>query len=176
MEEWRDIEGYEGLYQVSNMGRVKSLNHGKETIMKPKIEKYIRITLTKTNKRQIYYIHRLVAIAFIPNPENKPDINHIDGNKKYNYVENLEWVTPSENVRHSIDVLHTKNGRRRGGVKIYTKDMTFIIQVDSLKTATDWVCKNTNRKYISLQNIHYACTGKHKTACGFIFKYAQEKT
>ena len=106
-EIWKDIVGYEGLYQVSNLGRVKSLGNTKAR--KEKIllgvsisDNYLQIGLNKNGERKRYVIHRLVAEAFIPNPLNKPQVNHINGNKKDNSVENLEWCTQCENIRHSI--------------------------------------------------------------------------
>ena len=103
-EIWKDIEGYEGLYQVSNWGRVKSLHFNKEKIMKAtKGTKYYKINLFKNKKQTTYLIHRLVAKAFIPNPNNLPEINHKDeknlknSNECNNNIENLEWVTAQEN-------------------------------------------------------------------------------
>ena len=99
-EIWKDIEGYEGKYQVSNMGRVKTLNYrnsGKEQILHSNpTGGYCIVGLCKT-KRKTYYIHRLVAAAFVPNPENKPEVNHINHNKRDNRASNLEWVTQYEN-------------------------------------------------------------------------------
>lgn len=119
MEEiWRDIEGYEGIYQVSNIGRVKSLNraiHTKdgrcyikhESLLNGSVDEdgYIRVGLTKDRKTKEIFIHRLVALTFIPNPENKPQVNHKDGIKHHNMLSNLEWATDKENVIHAI-----KNG------------------------------------------------------------------
>ncbi len=116
MEElWKDIKGYEGLYQVSNLGNVRSrykFNVRKNgavvgeqyKIIKPipyKKEDYLRVTLCKDRKKKIKRINRLVAEAFIPNIENKPEVNHIDGNKLNNKVNNLEWCTTKENIRHA---------------------------------------------------------------------------
>ena len=103
MEIWRDIEGYEGLYRISNKGRVYSKITN--IIMKPKIEKdgHYRIGLRKDGKRKFYRINRLVAIAFIPKEEGKEVVNHKDGNKINNNVENLEWCTISYNVKHAYD-------------------------------------------------------------------------
>lgn len=104
-EVWKDIIGYEGLYQVSNLGRVKSLKHSEEWFLKYRLNKkgYASVVLFKgtvSSKKQ-FMVHRLVADAFIPNPENKPQINHKDGNKLNNSVENLEWVTNYENCIHA---------------------------------------------------------------------------
>ena len=95
-EIWKDIPGYEGLYQVSNTGKVKSLNYmktRKEKILKPRKEGkgYLKITLSKEGEKKDFKIHRLVASVFIPNPNNLPQINHIDECKTNNNVENLEW-------------------------------------------------------------------------------------
>ena len=102
-EIWEDIDGYGGDYQVSNFGRVKSFKHRKPLIMKPGVDAYgyPQVGLCRNNKHNSHKIHRLVAMAFIPNPLNKPEINHIDGCKSNNHVDNLEWVTAQENSRHA---------------------------------------------------------------------------
>ena len=117
-EVWKDIKGYEGLYQISSYGRVKSLIswNGHKYIKKTKIingweqkpnknGKYSRmkISLRKNKGKNDVMVHRLVAEAFIPNPENKPLINHIDGNPLNNHYTNLEWCTQKENVNHAIN-------------------------------------------------------------------------
>ena len=103
-EEWKDIKGYEGKYQVSNLGRVKTLDYhqtGKEQIMKLKWHKrYYYIKLSKNGIGYQYLVHRLVAETFLNNPDNLPYINHIDHNPKNNNVTNLEWCTQKYNVRH----------------------------------------------------------------------------
>lgn len=110
-EVWKDIEGYEGIYRVSNLGRVKSLDRldGSGAFRKSRLLKlslasvgYFRVNLCAKGKYESLYVHRLVAKAFIPNIDNKPSVNHIDGNKKNNSINNLEWVTPKENTTHAI--------------------------------------------------------------------------
>lgn len=102
MEIWKDIIGYEGLYQVSNFGRVKSMHKAKHIIVK--ISKnnngYMCFNLNKNNRHKHARLHRIIAQAFIPNPENKSQVNHIDGDKLNNSIDNLEWVNNRENLTH----------------------------------------------------------------------------
>ena len=115
-EIWRDIEGYEGLYQVSNKSNIKALEKKvlgikdsnrklKERLKKKSISKigYEIVLLHKDGKYKTFYVHRLVAKAFIPNPNNYSVINHLDGNKANNNLENLEWCSISRNVKHGYE-------------------------------------------------------------------------
>ncbi|MBQ6004894.1 MAG: NUMOD4 motif-containing HNH endonuclease [Selenomonadaceae bacterium] len=123
-EEWRNITddnvNYGGKYQVSNFTRIRSLYRGKVRIIKPDIihTGYLRVTLYKDGKTKSYYVHVLVAKAFIPNPENKPCVNHRDGNKQNNAIDNLEWVTQSENARHAYETGLRKSGCEHGRAKL----------------------------------------------------------
>jgi len=109
-EIWKDIAGYEGLYQVSNLGRVMSFKKKSNSLLlSPSCSRgYLAVNLYINGNVKNPSIHRLVAIAFIPNPLNKPCVNHIDGNKLNNKLSNLEWCTYSENELHSIHVLGKK--------------------------------------------------------------------
>lgn len=103
-EEWRPIKGYEGLYEVSNMGRVKSFHSDEEVVLKQaeQLNGYMEVDLSKDGTTSVKIVHRLVAIAFIPNPNNYECVNHKDGNKKNNTVDNLEWCSVKENTYHAI--------------------------------------------------------------------------
>lgn len=105
MEIFKIIDGYDGDYLISNKGNVKSLKNKKEMILTNCINTrgYLYVKLSKQNHKKLFIIHRLVAEYFIPNPHNKPYVNHIDGNKQNNDVSNLEWVTCSENIKHAYD-------------------------------------------------------------------------
>jgi hypothetical protein len=116
MEIWKNVKGFEGYYEVSNIGRVRR-KKGKtiykdgrvaffpQTILKQSENKkgYFRVYLSKNSKKYTKTVHRIVAETFIPNPKNKKTVNHIDCNKKNNKIENLEWLTNKENMRHAFD-------------------------------------------------------------------------
>lgn len=114
IEIWKDVKGFEGLYQVSNYGNIKSLPKKKgkgkgyftkEKILKPKTDRYgyFVVCLRKNNKNHNMSIHRCVALSFCKNPFNKTVVNHKDGNKKNNMSSNLEWCTVQENTKHAYD-------------------------------------------------------------------------
>lgn len=103
-ENWKPIEGYEGLYEVSDQGRVRNIKRGGRIMALSTVTHgYIVANLSKDGKTRSVLVHRIVAKAFIPNPENKEQVNHIDGIKSNNSADNLEWVTPHENILHAIN-------------------------------------------------------------------------
>lgn len=106
VEQWKKIIGYEGLYEISNHGRVKSLQNKEPLIMKQsthyKGHKTLYLQIGGRKNRKKFFVHRLVACAFIPNPENKPLVNHKDEVKANNIHTNLEWMTDGENTRYSM--------------------------------------------------------------------------
>jgi len=181
-EVWKDVKGYEGLYQVSNLGRVKSLertvtakNGSKRTIrqriLKPKTERngYLRVILCKGNgKKKTLKVHRLVCEAFHENPENKPCVNHIDENKANNTASNLEWCSYKENNNHG-----TRNERRAKAqsktVGQYTRDGK-LIKV--------WQSTNEVERQLGFEHsaISAVARGNRKTAYGYIWKYIEKDT
>ena len=128
-EIWRDIEGYDGLYQVSNLGHVKRFYKATPPrILKasPNSDGYPFVKLYYDGKRKHALIHRLVALAFIPNPDNKPEVNHVDGIKTDNHVDNLEWVTDTENKRHAFATGLQRQGEDRPDAKLTAAQVVYI--------------------------------------------------
>lgn len=132
-EIWRDIKGYEGLYRVSNCGRIKSLHGGKEIIIKQRRGKkgkgYFQVILTKNGERKTFRVNRLVAMAFVENPANKPEVDHINTDKTNNRADNLRWVTHPENVAHSIETGLYKRGADCSFAKLTEDDVRYIRSV-----------------------------------------------
>lgn len=159
MEMWESI--YDG-YQVSNLGRVRSLKGYKEKILTPRERKGYLLVELWVNGRPIYpSVHRLVASAFVQNPDNKPHINHVNGDKTDNRATNLEWCTPSENQRHRFNVLK-KCGRVAEVICMETKTKYASVKEASLLTNID------NSAIVR------CCKRKAKTAGGFHWMYARE--
>lgn len=164
-EIWKPIKDYEDLYEVSNLGNVRKIKDNYIFHKNKNSRGYIVVTLTKENVEKSHSVHRLVASAFIPNPSNKPQINHISGIKTDNRVNNLEWCTGSENMQHCYkNNLQKKRFKR---VNQYTLDNQFIRKWDSLIQVEKEL--NINHSKISM-----VCNGKRKTAGGYIWRYESE--
>ena len=187
MEEiWKDISGYERYYQVSNLGRVRSLNRvvnnphvgnikliGKIKLCPQNSFGYPIVLLHRNGKQSIKKVHRLVAQAFIQNIDNKPYINHIDGDKANNKVDNLEWRTAKENVIHAISkgLTDPTKGKLSGikhhlnkGVSQYDLNNNLIQSFYSITEAH-------NETGVSKSGIIFVCKGERKTAGGYKWKY-----
>ena len=175
-EIWKDIQGYEGLYQISNLGRIKSLERMiitsnnitkkiSEKILKPCLRKngYYSIVLQKNNKSKYYTIHRLVAKEFIPNPNNLPQVNHKDENKTNNNVNNLEWCTSKYNINYGS---HNERQSLSRSKTVYQYSL-------DKKLLNVW--KNTHDVNYKLGyhqgNIAACCRGERKTAYNCIWSY-----
>lgn len=137
-EYWRPVVGYEGLYEVSDLGRVK----GPKGIVKPKAMSngYHRTDLWKQGKRWRPLLHRLVAMTFIPNPRQCSQVNHIDGIKTNNVVSNLEWCTPSENALHAV-ALRGLHGQNSSAAKLSEHDVIAIRVMLSKGIPGNWLAK-----------------------------------
>jgi hypothetical protein len=168
MEIWKDIIWYEWLYQVSNLGNVKSLNWVWRILKLKNNKWYLCIDLHKKNHVKTKKVHRLVAQEFIYNPENKPQVNHKNWIKNDNRVENLEWFTSSENIRHKFDILWHKSNwwLRPKKVNQFTKDWIFIKTWSSLIE----IQRELNIDYSS---ISHCCNKKisHLTAWWYKWEY-----
>ena len=155
-EVWKDVKGYEGLYQVSNFGRVKR----DEFILKPIDShgyKYVHLC-NKNHERKNQAIHRLVALTFIHNPSNLPQVNHIDGNKSNNLITNLEWVTAKENAYHKSHVL------QKGCCPVICIETG--IEFPSINAAAKYYNRKQNVLVAVLKNYKY-----NHTFAGYHWKY-----
>lgn len=194
MERWKDIDGYEGIYQVSSEGRVKSINHknhrgnmiyGQILKLKHETNGYLRVNLVKDGHAKQYSVHRLVAKAFIPNPQNLPTVNHKDEDKTNNAVSNLEWLSVEDNIRYGTGVKRSRQNRnmKKMGEKIsitkrakgqtrpiiqYDLNMNEVARYDSIQEAAR--ANNIWHTGISIALHHtYGC----KTYKGYIWKYKE---
>jgi hypothetical protein len=183
-EVWKDVVWYEWKYQVSNLWNVKSMKFGRywgEWIMKQKIaiDGYKTVSLSNVKKKQMK-VHRLMAIAFLPNPENKPQVNHKNGIKTYNILENLEWCTCRENIQHAFDnwLMPNHNWKNNHPSKWkFWKDsirgkaiLQYDLQWNFIREW--WWGREAQRNTWARQNIiSQCCLWKAKTAWGFIWKF-----
>ena len=150
----KDIKGYEGLYAITPEGEVWSYKRKK--FLKPYTSGngYLKVGLFKDNEEKQYYVHRLLAEAYLPNPENLPQVDHIDNDKTHNYVNNLQWITSRDNNRKS----------KNKPILQYTLDGKFV---------REWECANDIGR-VARVNIIYCLKGRTKTAYNYIWKYKED--
>lgn len=169
-EIWKDIPGYEGLYQASNLGRIRSidrlvnntvgLKQMKGRILKPINGKYLKVGLSKNGIQKPIRIHRLVALTFIQNPNNYPYVNHKDENKHNNCVDNLEWCTNLYNIYYGER--NKKVSVNNSKCKIVQKDKN-----DNIIKIWNNIWELTHNTNYKKDNIYYCCCGKYKYAYGY---------
>lgn len=173
-EFWKDVAGYEGLYQVSNLGRVKSADrtdrYGREfkgKILTPCTDNlgYLHLCLQHDGKRKNVRVHRLVAEAFIDNTNNYNYVNHKDENKQNNEVDNLEWCTAKHNCNYGSRISRIKDKLNLRVIQL-TKDGKEIRRWNSIKEATDT---------LKIRNISQACQGKRNQAGGYLWQYEKKR-
>ena len=185
MENWKDIKGYEGFYQVSDLGRVKSLErdvycqngivrHIEEKILVPNLNNkgYQYVGLSKNGKRKGMLVHRLVALAFIPNLENKSQINHKNEIKNDNVVENLEWCTASYNNHYGTRTARAVQNHKYPKLGNHPKAKA--VFCEELNKKFDSIRRAEEELGICRMSIGKACRGERNTAGKFHWKYADD--
>lgn len=170
MEEWKPVVGYEGLYEVSNLGKIRNVNTNRQLSTYVSKRGYERVMLWKHNKGKKYMVHRIVAFSFVPNVSNKPQINHKDENKLNNRAENLEWCTQLENhnygtIRERISKSLINNPGHSKGVLAIDEKGIVAMRFPSIREAS-------RQLNISPSNISDRLRNRVKTkCCGFFWKF-----
>lgn len=169
MEEvWTDIEGYENLYAISSKGRCWSYKTNKFLKEDINNDGYLRFSLFKDGKHKRYLAHRLVAKSFVDNPNQYPEINHINENVKDNYVENLEWCTHKQNVNYG-----SRNKKVSMALKNNQNSAKRVQNIDTLNVY-DSLTKAEKETGIGLSQISLCCKNKAKTAGGYHWRYVEK--
>lgn len=191
-EQWKPIEGTDGTYEVSNTGKIRSnnyLGHGsqKELSLTSDQKGYLRVRIYMGGSRKTVKVHREVARAFLPNPENKSEVNHKDGNKKNNHVENLEWSTARENTLHAYKTglkEKTRDHCAQMGRTIGRHNLAKSIEDKKTPVIATRLSDGAVFEYPSQTeaaaelgtfqaNIYQVLTGKRKSAKGYVFSYKE---
>ena len=159
----KDIKGYEGLYAITSCGKVWSYRN--ECFLKPYLNKkgYMRVCLRKDGEKKMYSLHRLVAEAYLPNPENLPEINHKDENKTNNCLQNLEWCDHKYNINYGTCITKSSNSRKKPILQ-YDLDGNFI---------RDWGCTTDVGQEVK-KGINNCLKGRAKSAYGYKWKYKED--
>lgn len=172
MEQWKEVKGTDGRILVSNYGRIKSLlRDGRILKATPDRKGYLRIRLTLDRQKRIYKVHRLVADAFVDNPEYKPQVNHINGNKTDNRASNLEWVTNKENAHHAI-AAGLWESVMAGSRKENESRKKRIVGVSQDGVERMFQSISDAERYLDSRHISDVLKGKRQHVKGWSFRYA----
>jgi hypothetical protein len=182
MEKFKEIEGYNGDYFISNFGNVKSLKYNKVKYLTPTLNQrgYLYVKLSKDNKKTFFLIHKLVAEYFINNPNNKPIPNHKDGDKINNHYLNLEWSTYSENIKHAYDMglNYVSEENRQKTIQRNKTRVKEVYQMDkqnhNIIKKWDSIIQAANELKIQCCDISKCCRkqGRTKSAGGYYWEFA----
>lgn len=179
-EQWKLIEGTENRYEISNTGKIRSLNYkrtGKtrELIPAPDPKGYLKTMILIAGRYKTVKIHRLVAEAFIPNPENKPQVNHKDGNKENNAVDNLEWVTNIVNAHHAIEHgLFSNSYKATADANSRRKKQVIATDSNGQRIVFDSISEASRRLNVSRRHVQSVLKGDRNQTGGYKFQYLDE--
>lgn len=192
-EIWKNIGDF-GNYSISNLGNVKNNKNGNFKKPTPNEKGYMRVFFKKNNRKYTKYVHRLVAQAFIPNPQNKPTVNHEDGNKTNNVVSNLTWATHREQVQHAVKNRLIKKGkespvygrkmsketRKKMKIKRNLNKAFFNKSINQYELngayIKTWECINDAIRFYNNKAIEFCCKGRRKSASGYQWRFYNDST
>lgn len=181
--EWVDIEGYEKSYQINKNGQIRTLKNSpkrrKFDLLKPQINKkngYVYQMLYKNGKQKLWRLHRLVAQTFIPNPNNYPQVNHKDGNKQNNCVENLEWCTQEQNMQHAFEMgLEKPSDKQKRAVAETNKAKrkAVVLKHETITQVFESISKASEETGFSMTAISRYCHGVRQSDARYEWRFAQ---
>lgn len=174
-EKWADIPQYNGDYRISTYGNVLSFKNGKTKLLKPGTDKhgYRFVVLSESGKSRLYYIHRLVALFFIKNPENKLEIDHIDGNRTNNNIDNLRWVTRKENANNPISLHRYKIAGMKNKPYLNREKRVKQIYNNTVVAVYNNIRDAERATGIAHQSISRVAKGKLKSCGGYNWQYCE---
>lgn len=160
-EIWKPVAGFEGLYEVSNLGRVK----GKRVLKPNNTGKYFQVCLSKNGRKYYVSIHRMVAMAFVPNPNGFPEVNHKDENKLNNAADNLEWISRMSNLRYGTRLERIGKAKSKS-VQAFNAEGVLVKEYASIKEAA-------TKTGLASINISRCCRGIYKRSGGYIWRFTK---
>ena len=190
-EIWKPVVGWETLYEVSNFGNIRTLHYKQPYLMHPitdrKGYKRVSFVLPNSKKYKRYGVHRVVAEAFIPNPDNLPCVNHKDENKQNNHVDNLEWCTVRYNLEYGTArsrMINSRKGIKFSDLHLYNLQLSHaisqgksVVQLDKFgNVISEYISISEAARNIGINvnSISHACNGISKSAGGYLWKFKEE--